>query len=75
MHANNTEPRTGSPTADRTAAIRQSLHLYATALGLSDERTAEVEAIGVDLYAEGESAAWAIAVAKTRAQELSRGDA
>lgn len=74
MHANNIEPRTGSPVADRTAAIRQSLHLYATALGLSDEHMAEVEQIGVDLYESGDSAAWAIAVAKTRAQEISRAD-
>lgn len=72
MHANNIEPRTGSPVADRAAAIRQSVGLYAMALGLSAEHTAECEQIAVDCYESGDSAAWAISVAKARAQELAR---
>ncbi len=67
-------PHIGNPRTDRTAAIRQSVHLYAVALGLSAEHAAEVEQIAVDNYEAGDSAAWAISVAKARAQELSRGE-
>ena len=65
-------PHIGNPRTDRTAAIRQSVYLYAVALGLSAEHAAEVEQIAVDNYEAGDSAAWAISVAKARAQELSR---
>lgn len=64
----------GNPRTDRAAAIRQSVGLYAMALGLSAEHTAECEQIAVDNYEAGDSAAWAISVAKARAQELSRGE-
>ena len=46
----------------------------AFALGLSTEHAAEVEQIAVDNYEAGDSAAWAISVAKARAQELSRSE-
>jgi hypothetical protein len=72
MHANNNDFRNGSPTQDRTAAIRQSIHLYCTALGLTPEQTDQAEQMAVDCYENGDSAAWAIAVAKTHAQGLSR---
>ena len=64
----------GNPRTDRAAAIRQSVGLYAMALGLNSEQVAECEQIAVDNYEAGDSAAWAISVAKARAQELSRGE-